>query len=33
MVSEMMPLSALPALIEEMRGHHSHHKVQIAPAA
>lgn len=31
MVSEMLPLAALPALIEEMRGSHSHLKVQIAP--
>ena len=31
MVSETMPLSGLPALIEEMRGVHGHHKVQIVP--
>ncbi|MGE0284155.1 MAG: zinc-binding dehydrogenase [Rhizobiaceae bacterium] len=31
MVSEVMQLDALPALIEEMRGVHSHQKVQIAP--
>jgi threonine dehydrogenase-like Zn-dependent dehydrogenase len=31
MVSETVPLSALPALIEEMRGAHSHQKVQIVP--
>jgi len=31
MVSEVLPLSALPALIEEMRGPHAHQKVQIAP--
>ena len=31
MVSEVAPLSALPALIEEMRGSHAHHKVQVCP--
>ncbi len=31
MVSEVLPLSAVPGLIEEMRGRHTHHKVQIAP--
>ncbi len=31
MVSETVPLSGLPALIEEMRGAHSHQKVQIVP--
>ncbi len=31
MVSEVLPLDALPALIEEMRGSHTHQKVQIAP--
>ncbi len=31
MVSEMLPLAALPGLIEEMRGSHTRQKVQIAP--
>lgn len=31
MVSEVLPLDALPALLEEMRGPHNHQKVQIAP--
>ncbi len=31
MVSETMPLAGLPGLIEEMRGAHSHQKVQIVP--
>ncbi len=31
MVSETVPLSGLPALIEEMRGIHGHQKVQIVP--
>jgi len=31
MVSEVAPLAALPALIEEMRGPHAHHKVQVTP--
>lgn len=31
MVSEVVPLAELPALIEEMRGPHAHHKVQVMP--
>lgn len=31
MVGEVLPLAALPGLIEEMRGNHARHKVQIAP--
>jgi (R,R)-butanediol dehydrogenase/meso-butanediol dehydrogenase/diacetyl reductase len=30
-VTETLPLSRLPALIEELRGPHNHHKVQIVP--
>ena len=31
MISETIGLHALPAMIEEMRGPHSHLKVQVAP--